>query len=137
MQLKRAVLLLEAGKEKVIFPGDRTCKVQVGRDAKVINLVKAPSGHLVISCDEYASVNASRRPSTTTFTVTSHGAVKDDDEPDVRSQATGHLPSPRASSNAGPIAGPPAGDCIIVHLVTRTENIDEMMKKSIALAARA
>ena len=50
--MKRALLLLEAGKENIVFPGDRACKAKVGRDAKVINLVKAPSGHLVIPCDE-------------------------------------------------------------------------------------
>ena len=45
MQTKRAIQLLENGKEKIISPDDRAYKVSVGSDAKVINLGKAPSGH--------------------------------------------------------------------------------------------
>eukprot|EP00959_Pyramimonas_sp_CCMP1952_P405174 8491946-Pyramimonas_sp.AAC.1 len=47
----RAILILEQGREKFIIPGVEMYKVLPGRGARVLDLMKTPSGHLALKAD--------------------------------------------------------------------------------------
>ena len=47
---------MEAGKQKLIFPGSGEVKMELPPNSKVLPLDKSPSGHLVARCDEFEAV---------------------------------------------------------------------------------
>ena len=47
---------MEAGKQKLIFPGNGEVKLELPPNSKVLPLDKSPSGHLVARCDEFEAV---------------------------------------------------------------------------------
>ena len=112
--------------------------MQVGRGAKIIKLEKSPPEHLATPCSEFAGAPPGTSEATaTSFAITSQGTTLDLDESrGVRGQATGpdagtgqawrSLAGPPAS-NAGPSAGPPAGDGRVPYVANKTEEIDDIM----------
>ena len=56
MEAKRGILVMEAGKQKLIFPGDGEVTMGLPAGSKVLPLEKSPSGHLVARCDEFEDV---------------------------------------------------------------------------------
>jgi hypothetical protein len=57
MQDKDAVILLRKGKEMIVFPGPGGYKIEWSPGSKLLPMIPAPSGHLVIPCDKYAELN--------------------------------------------------------------------------------
>ena len=58
MQEKDAVILLRKGKEMMVFPGPGGYKIEWSPGTKLLPMVSAPSGHLVIPCDNFADAMA-------------------------------------------------------------------------------
>eukprot|EP00959_Pyramimonas_sp_CCMP1952_P304998 6383180-Pyramimonas_sp.AAC.1 len=65
----RAALILEQGHEKIVIPGTDMHRLSLGKGARALDLIKAPSGHLAIKVDEcgvtaeaVGSTGSSRRP---------------------------------------------------------------------------
>ena len=57
MQDKDAVILLRKGKEIIAFPGPGGYEVKWSLGTKLLPMVPAPSGHLVIPCDKFQEIN--------------------------------------------------------------------------------
>ena len=53
MRGKEAVLILKKGKEMIVFPGKGGHKIQWSPGTKLLPMIDAPSGHLVIPCDHF------------------------------------------------------------------------------------
>ena len=53
MQDKDAVILLRKGREMIVFPGPGGYKIEWSPGSKLLPMVPAPSGHLVIPCDMF------------------------------------------------------------------------------------
>ena len=51
MQEKDSVIILRKGKEMIAFPGPGGYKIEWSPGTKLLPMVPAPSGHLVIPCD--------------------------------------------------------------------------------------
>eukprot|EP00959_Pyramimonas_sp_CCMP1952_P431909 9045409-Pyramimonas_sp.AAC.1 len=49
----RTILVVEQGHEKMIIPGSEMHELLLGKGARVLDLMKTPSGHLAIKVDEY------------------------------------------------------------------------------------
>jgi len=58
MREKDAVLLLRAGKEVMVFPGPGGYKIEWSPGTRLLPMVPAPSGHLVIPCDRFGELPA-------------------------------------------------------------------------------
>ena len=71
MQDQDAVIILRKGRESIVFPGEKGYKIQWSEGSKVIPLVPAPSGHLVIECDKYEGAKPSTAGEAISF-VTDH-----------------------------------------------------------------
>jgi len=56
MQEKDAVLILRQGKEFIAFPGPGGYKIEWSPGTKLLPMIPAPSGHLVIPCDRFAEL---------------------------------------------------------------------------------
>ena len=56
MQEKDSVLILRKGKELIAFPGPGGYKIEWSPGTKLLPMVPAPSGHLVIPCDRFAEL---------------------------------------------------------------------------------
>eukprot|EP00959_Pyramimonas_sp_CCMP1952_P313232 6556417-Pyramimonas_sp.AAC.1 len=52
MSTMRTILILEQGHDKMVIPGSEMHKLLLGKGARVLDLMKTPSGHLVIKVDE-------------------------------------------------------------------------------------
>ena len=59
MQDKDAVLLLRDGSEVMAFPGPGGYKIEWSPGTKLLPMVPAPSGHLVIPCDNFETLPSS------------------------------------------------------------------------------
>eukprot|EP00959_Pyramimonas_sp_CCMP1952_P063562 1328344-Pyramimonas_sp.AAC.1 len=66
MSNMRAVLILEQGHEKMIIPGSEKHRLLLGKGARVLDLMKTPSGHLAI--DRRAWGRATEDNGSTAFT---------------------------------------------------------------------
>eukprot|EP00959_Pyramimonas_sp_CCMP1952_P146644 3069439-Pyramimonas_sp.AAC.1 len=53
MEQKKAILILEEGKQAMVMPGG-DYRIHVGPQAVVANLVQLPSGHLAMKCSEFS-----------------------------------------------------------------------------------
>jgi hypothetical protein len=53
MQKKDAVIMLREGKEIIAFPGPGGYKIEWSPGTKLLPMIPAPSGHLVIPCDHF------------------------------------------------------------------------------------
>ncbi len=62
MQEKDAVLILRKGKEMIAFPGPGGYKITWSPGTELLPMIAAPSGHLVIPCDDFKDL----APRTTT-----------------------------------------------------------------------
>ena len=60
MQDKYAVIILRKGREQMVFPGPGGYTIQWSPGTKVLPMVAAPSGHLVIPCDKFAAATTSK-----------------------------------------------------------------------------
>eukprot|EP00959_Pyramimonas_sp_CCMP1952_P412971 8653869-Pyramimonas_sp.AAC.1 len=49
----RAILVLEKGNQHMAIPGTDMYRLVLGKGARVIDIVKTPSGHLAIKVDGY------------------------------------------------------------------------------------
>ena len=56
MQEKDSVLILRKGKPMLAFPGPAGYKIQWSPGTKLLPMVTAPSGHLVVLCDEFSKL---------------------------------------------------------------------------------
>ena len=56
MQEKDSVLVLRKGRELIAFPRPGGYKIQWSPGTKLLPMVKAPSGHLVIPCDRFSEL---------------------------------------------------------------------------------
>ena len=56
MEERDCVVMLRKGKPMMAMPGPGGYKVEWSPGSKLLPLVHAPSGHLVIPCDEFGSV---------------------------------------------------------------------------------
>ena len=57
MQDKDSVILLRKGKEMIIFPGPGGYKIEWSPGSRLLPMKPAPSGHLVIPCDKFDTLN--------------------------------------------------------------------------------
>ena len=71
MQDKDAVLRLRKGKQMMAFPGPGGYKIEWSPGTKLLPLVPAPSGHLVIPCDNFEEVGKNSKEDAVTF-MTDH-----------------------------------------------------------------
>ena len=53
MQEKDCVIILRKGKEVLALPGSGGYKIEWSPGTKLMPMTSAPSGHLVIPCDDY------------------------------------------------------------------------------------
>ena len=60
LQDKDAVVVFRRGQAFLLIPGDEGFTITHGKKAKKLPLVPAPSGHLVIPCDDFDAAPASR-----------------------------------------------------------------------------
>ena len=67
MQEKDAVILLRKGKEAMVFPGPGGYKIEWSPGTKILPMVPAPSGHLVIPCDRFADADTTAAGDVLTF----------------------------------------------------------------------
>eukprot|EP00959_Pyramimonas_sp_CCMP1952_P275408 5756530-Pyramimonas_sp.AAC.1 len=51
MSNMRTILILEQGREKMSIPGSGMYKLLLGKGARVLDLMKTPSGHLALKVD--------------------------------------------------------------------------------------
>ena len=58
MQEKDSVLILRKGKEMMVFPGPGGYKIEWSPGTKILPMIPAPSGHLVVPCDAFAEAKA-------------------------------------------------------------------------------
>eukprot|EP00959_Pyramimonas_sp_CCMP1952_P128638 2690267-Pyramimonas_sp.AAC.1 len=70
MSNTRTILILEQGREKMIIPGVEIYKVLLGKGARVLGLMKTPSGHLALKADEYET--ATEGQGSMSFTITAN-----------------------------------------------------------------
>jgi hypothetical protein len=57
MQDKDSVIILRRGKEMIVFPGPGGYKIEWSPGSRLLPMKPAPSGHLVIPCDKYDTLN--------------------------------------------------------------------------------
>jgi len=67
MQAKDSVLLLRPGKEMIVFPGPGGYKIEWSPGSRQLEMVQAPSGHLVIPCDRFADLTSPVQEDDVTF----------------------------------------------------------------------
>jgi hypothetical protein len=67
MQEKDSVLLLRPGKEMIVFPGPGGYKIEWSPGSRHLEMVQAPSGHLVIPCDRFADLTSPVQEDDVTF----------------------------------------------------------------------
>ncbi len=60
MQEKDAVIILRKGKEVIAFPGKGGYRIHWSAGTKLLPMVPAPSGHLVVPCDEFSKINGGK-----------------------------------------------------------------------------
>ena len=75
MQEKDAVICLRKGKELVAFPGPGGYEIKWSPGTKLLPMVPAPSGHMVIPCDKFDKVKHDDRRTDQISFVTDHNAV--------------------------------------------------------------
>ena len=82
MQEKRTIIILERGKERMIFPGPGAVQLKLPEGSKLTDLTTLPSGHLAIESDHYNKVPAGKPAtgSTTSFTTVISGTDPDTPE---------------------------------------------------------
>ena len=56
MQKKDAVIILREGKEMIAFPGPGGYQISWSPGTKRLSMEKAPSGHLLVPCDQFDKV---------------------------------------------------------------------------------
>ena len=56
MQDKDVVLILRKGKEILAIPGKGGYRIEWSPGTKLLPMIPAPSGHLVVPCDEYSKI---------------------------------------------------------------------------------
>eukprot|EP00959_Pyramimonas_sp_CCMP1952_P088740 1856790-Pyramimonas_sp.AAC.1 len=66
----RAILILEQGREKMTIPGAEMYMILLGKSARVLDLMKTPSGHLAFKADEYGT--ATEDKGSMSFTITAN-----------------------------------------------------------------
>eukprot|EP00959_Pyramimonas_sp_CCMP1952_P176761 3694624-Pyramimonas_sp.AAC.1 len=52
MSNKGTILILGQGREKMVIPGSGMFELLLGKGARVLDLMKTPSGHLALKVDE-------------------------------------------------------------------------------------
>eukprot|EP00959_Pyramimonas_sp_CCMP1952_P423272 8866116-Pyramimonas_sp.AAC.1 len=65
-----------AGARKMIILGSETCKFLLGKGARVLDLMKTPSGHLAREVDEYGT--AAKDKGSMSCTITANPRCEDD-----------------------------------------------------------
>ena len=75
MQDKNAVLILQHGNEFMAFPGKGGYQITWSAGTKLLPLVHAPSGHLVIPCDKFKELPSQKNTTTQLTFVTDHRVV--------------------------------------------------------------
>jgi len=63
MQDKDSVIVLRKGLEMIAFPGPGGYKIEWSPGTKLLPMVPAPSGHLVIPCDRFEEFSTNNTPS--------------------------------------------------------------------------
>ena len=71
MQEKDSVLILRKGREILAFPSEGGYRIEWSPGTKLLPMTPAPSGHLVVPCDEFAKVNTESKGDAMTF-ITDH-----------------------------------------------------------------
>eukprot|EP00959_Pyramimonas_sp_CCMP1952_P365712 7658927-Pyramimonas_sp.AAC.1 len=71
-----AFLILGQGREKMIIPGSEMCKLLLGKGARVLALMKTPSGHLALKVDGCGA--AAEDKGSMSFTITANPQCEDD-----------------------------------------------------------
>jgi hypothetical protein len=61
MQEKDSVLILRQGKEMIAFPGPGGYKIEWSPGTRLLPMIAAPSGHLVIPCDRFAELPKNKK----------------------------------------------------------------------------
>ena len=59
-QEKDSVLILRKGKEMIAFPGPGGYKIEWSPGTKLLPMMPAPTGHLVIPCDKFEELNKNK-----------------------------------------------------------------------------
>ena len=72
MQQKDTVLILREGREIMAIPGPGGYKIEWSPGTKLLPMVHAPSGHLVVPCDEYSTTATHARTMDDTSFITDH-----------------------------------------------------------------
>eukprot|EP00959_Pyramimonas_sp_CCMP1952_P304135 6365417-Pyramimonas_sp.AAC.1 len=72
----KMILILEQGHEEMITPGSEMYKRLSGKGARVLDLMKTPSGHLALKVDEYGA--ATEDKGSMPFTITADPQCEDD-----------------------------------------------------------
>ena len=72
MQDKDAVILLRKGKELIAFPGPGGYEIKWSPGTKLLPMIPAPSGHLVIPCDKFRELNKNRVKTNDITFITDH-----------------------------------------------------------------
>ena len=60
MQEKDSVLILRKGKEMIAFPGPGGYKIEWSPGTRLLPMMPAPTGHLVIPCDRFEELNKNK-----------------------------------------------------------------------------
>ena len=58
MQEKDTVLILRKGKQMMVFPGPGGYKIEWSPGTKLLPMIPAPSGHMVVPCDAFTEATA-------------------------------------------------------------------------------
>ena len=72
MAEKNAVLFMKQGQQMMAFPGPGGYKVEWSPGTKLLPLVQAPSGHLVVPCDSFDDLQSSQSSDSATAFCTDH-----------------------------------------------------------------
>jgi hypothetical protein len=72
MQEKDSVLILREGKEMIVFPGPGGYKIDWSPGTRILSMTKAPSGHLVIPCDNFGQLPTAGMPNEAMSFFTDH-----------------------------------------------------------------
>ena len=108
MAMNRAILILEEGKEKYIIMGDADFKILLAKGAKVVDLVKTPSGHLAMKADDYANATAKRGNSCYTLHASKGEPHALEEHIDIYEHATSRNATELHAAQAAEDAGQPA-----------------------------
>jgi len=111
MAKNRGILILEEGREKYILPGNATYKILLGKGARVVDLIKTPSGHLAMKVDAYAG--ASDQQSEKTFALNATEGQPHTLEEANAGQPASSAGQPASSSAEPTIIGP--GNAVGAH----------------------